>query len=82
MATNPTLKSLVSSALKDYGYDGLYNPDGDCACSIDMLMPCGEPLPECVAGYRVDGCDESCGMGCDFHINKDAPAGEGNADGR
>lgn len=60
-----TTKEMVSSFLTDNGYDGLVSDVGECACLLSDLMPCGEPEPDCEAGYRWP-CD--CGEGCEFHI--------------
>ena len=46
------LKSIVTSWLNLHGYDGLYN-EGECACEISDLMPCGEPNSDCAAGYKA-----------------------------
>ena len=48
------VKEIVACWLKDNGYDGLYNNDGDCACTIDDLAPCGELSQDCYAGYKID----------------------------
>jgi len=62
-----TLPTLVAMALKDGGYDGLFLPE-TCACKLGDLMPCGEPSPNCEAGWLMP-CDGSCDTGeCDFHI--------------
>ena len=61
------LKALVELALKEKGFDGLWNEDG-CACNIGDLMPCGQPSPSCEPGKLVE-CDGKCEDGkCDFHI--------------
>ena len=72
--SNPTLHSIVSSELRNKGFDGLFNTDGGCACKVDDLMPCDEPNGECEAGYKFDGC--TCGEGCSFHIQRDKPEPE------
>ena len=42
----------VAAWLKEHGYDGLCNPDRECGCTLDDLMPCGEPHEtECVGGF-------------------------------
>lgn len=57
---------MVAEYLKANGYDGLVEPDGECGCGIDDLMPCGgDYAMRCEAGYKVS-C--TCGEGCDFHI--------------
>jgi len=56
--------NILQDWLFTHGYDGLFDNDGECACELDDLMPCGEPSPNCTAGYRA-ACD--CGDH-DFHI--------------
>lgn len=65
-----TLQQLVEQALKAGGFDGLWNENGECACKIGDLFPCGQPSGECRAGYEKP-CD--CGEH-DYHI---APPSEG-----
>ena len=61
--------NMIKAYLIANGYDGLSNDDVDCACTTDDLMPCGGDFAmSCTAGHKVDGCDEMCGEGCDFHI--------------
>lgn len=59
----PTLIEMVHEWLHDHGYEGLCNPDAECGCDIDDLMPCGCPNEDdCRAGYRhiYTGCS-GCG---------------------
>ena len=59
---------IIPQYLKNNGYEGLVSGEG-CGCSLDDLMPCGgEFAMGCEAGYKVPGCTEECGQGCDFHI--------------
>lgn len=55
---------IVMEYLERHGFDGLYDLDGECACEIDDLAPCGEFSACCAAGYKYP-CD--CGDH-DFHI--------------
>lgn len=51
-----TVKEIVKAWLADNGNGGLCRGnygDDPCGCKLDDLMPCGEPAPDCVAGYRV-----------------------------
>lgn len=54
------LIELVKAQLQSQGFDGLCSDS--CGCKIDDLMPCGEPSPNCTAGYKhiisVDGYSE------------------------
>jgi len=61
------VNKIVLDFLKQNGYDGLYNPDSECACLVSDLAPCDEMTDSCEAGYKTDGC--TCGEECDFHIN-------------
>jgi hypothetical protein len=65
------VQSLLVAKLKESGMNGLYNDKEGCACHVDDLMPCKSPQPGCKAGFRVEGCSDICGLGCDFHIVKD-----------
>jgi len=60
-----TLVQIVKERLQAEGFDGLYIP-GECACAVSDLMPCGEPTPECRAGYKG-------GEGDEFHIGPTKP---------
>ena len=47
-----TAIEMIRSYLKQYGYDGLYCPNGDCGCKVGDLIPCSTFDPEeCSAGY-------------------------------
>lgn len=49
---NPGILDIVRGWLTAHGYTGLCNPDAECGCTLDCLMPCDEPhLRDCVAGY-------------------------------
>ena len=54
----PDVGDIVKMWLKDNGYSGLCGED--CGCYIDDLMPCGECMDTCQAGYKVK-CTEDCG---------------------
>ena len=48
------VKEMVAKALKDGGYDGLYNRYLPCGCPLNDLMICGvEGIDECEAAYRM-----------------------------
>ena len=55
---NPTVRQIVSSFLKNEGFDGLQDGD-DCGCRVGDLMPCGDGWTGCMAGYlqNLDDCD-------------------------
>jgi len=52
-----SVSKIISKALQvyltEYNYDGLYNPDGECACLREALAPCGHICSECMAGYLL-----------------------------
>lgn len=52
MTNKKGLLNIAKEWLTENGYDGLCNPELPCGCSIDDLMPCGEPDLHCVAAYR------------------------------
>ena len=63
------LSEITEEWLKANGYDGLFSR-GECACVLDDLMPCGEPQPDCEAGYQGAADPET---GYDFVIGPDKP---------
>lgn len=64
------VKDIVAEFLEAHGYDGLFDADNDCACSLDDLFPCGEgSLIYCQPGYKIP-----CNCGDhDFHIGREKP---------
>lgn len=34
------MRDILSAELRRMGFDGLYNEDGGCGCSLGDLMPC------------------------------------------
>ena len=60
-------RGIVLEYLTRHGYDGLCDSDGECACALDDLAPCGELSADCCPGHYAQ-CD--CGDH-DFHIVKD-----------
>lgn len=70
-----TVIDIIREYLISHGYDGLYHCNGDgCGCLLDDLVPCGEIYGDCIAGYRIEGCTEECGMNCKFHVGPEKPA--------
>lgn len=47
-----TVRDIVIDYLKENGYDGLYNPDVECGCFINDLVPCCERFDECMPGMK------------------------------
>lgn len=52
-----TVREIVKGWLDNHGYDGLCNPDAECACGVDWLLPCNSPCDKCQAAYKLP-CDE------------------------
>lgn len=73
-----TIEDIIKQYLKDNGFDGLCNPDLECGCGLDDLMPCGgEGVIDCEPAYRhrcaehlrneyhlVDECFSDCSGEC------------------
>lgn len=63
------VREIVADWLRANGYGGLYLPEC-CACSVDDLMPCSQPNPQCAAGHVMPCCEcanqDDCGNGMDF----------------
>lgn len=70
-----SVKDLIIHALKDLGYDGLFNADEECACAVEELCPCEGFQEDCCAGIkaRCNCNDDEDGEGLDplhdYHIN-------------
>jgi hypothetical protein len=49
----PSVKEITSIYLMNKGYDGLYNPDCECACKLGEEFMCCEQAnqEDCRAGY-------------------------------
>ena len=52
-----TVKEMINRGLLWGGYEGLYNPECECGCTLENLCPCGDPdLNECIGGFKkLDG---------------------------
>ncbi|GAB1534393.1 hypothetical protein ADMFC3_00240 [Geovibrio sp. ADMFC3] len=49
-----TVREIVAEWLKNNGYDGLVDIEGECVCLIEDLIPCDcEHIESCQAGKRV-----------------------------
>ncbi len=69
-------RRIVEQWLIDHGYEGLWNSDGECACELGELAPCGEISPECYPGVRSP-CPENCG---EHNWHMKAKPGDDHAD--
>lgn len=69
-----TVTSILREALRDRGYEGLWNEDIDCACLVEDLCPCmGDGILLCRPGYILP-CPCDCGEH-EFHVGILNPAG-------
>lgn len=69
--TKMTGREIIAEYLKKNGFDGLFNADADCGCSLtdpeaDFMACGGEGCHECSPGYQHP-CD--CGDH-DYHIKE------------
>jgi hypothetical protein len=78
-----SIRSIVADYIRERGFDGLYDPVGECACSIidgdGGLMPCDEPdVDNCIMGYRRvnEFHDSSDHDSCRFFVGPNRPAGK------
>ena len=70
MMPNDNVRRITEKWLMDNGYDGLFAPDGSCACKIGNLIPCCDSCDECEAGYYRE---PKPGEDCEFYIGKEKP---------
>ena len=68
------VQEIIKEYLKDNKYDGLYNEEGQCACELPGLQPCGENFSDCIPGIKktwdelTEDQQSACESGCDFYI--------------
>jgi hypothetical protein len=43
-----TVRDVIKSKLRKLGCDGLANPDAECGCGIDDLIPCQSDCSGCL----------------------------------
>ena len=48
-----TVKNILEQYLIDNGFDGLVEPDRECACDIKDLAPCENNCIYCEPGYKI-----------------------------
>jgi len=70
-----TVREIVEKYLEDNGYDGLYNTDKECACSLSDLIPCCDGFHDCEPGHEVPcpavsggECPYNCSGEYDYHM--------------
>lgn len=66
---------IVKDYLRNNEYDGLYNTQIPCACTLGDFMPCGEPSPHCEPGYRGRDVKCDCDPDIEFYISKEKDGG-------
>lgn len=44
-------REILIQWLRERGYDGLANPDMECGCGLDDLMPCGSSPAKCYPAH-------------------------------
>lgn len=59
--------TIVEDWLRQNNFDGLVEPNCECACKVDYLAPCGELGQRCIPGHLAP-CPPECGEGCEWHI--------------
>ena len=65
-----TVCEIVEKYLKDNGFDGLAGEGRRyCGCKISDLMCCGEPNPNCKAGYKII-CKDCSELDCVYRGEK------------
>ncbi len=64
---------IIEKHLKENGLDGLYNSDGDCACTLESgIEPCDNlNIHQCSSGYIQDYTRD----GFDYCIGPEKPDG-------
>jgi len=48
------VKTILSEYLKQHGYDGLFNAELECGCTIDDSFPCEADFSECEPAYKLE----------------------------
>lgn len=51
------VNTIVTNWLKEHGYDGLLNGNGECGCERTDLCPCESSCLDCEPGYKVKSHD-------------------------
>ncbi len=68
---------MVSEWLRTNGYDGLCNPDAECGCGLDDLVPCSYmDERRCVCAYEIqdkEGRPGDC-LYCTSNGDQDEPS--------
>ena len=70
------VNDIIKQYLIDNSLDGLYNQEGECACELSDLQPCGENHADCMPGIKkswnelTDKQKEHLEPECEFYIVK------------
>ena len=46
------VEGMIKKYLEDNGFEGLYDPRGECGCEIANLRACCEDPCDCLPGYK------------------------------
>ena len=49
---------IIATWLREHGYAGLCNPEQECGCGLDDLIPCGEYFGDCEPAYLRTATEE------------------------
>lgn len=49
-----SVTEIVTTYLINHHYDGLYNPDEGCGCSLNDLAPCDYMNGSCCPAYQIE----------------------------
>lgn len=68
------VKEIVAEWLKINHYDGLCNPEAECGCGLDDLMPCGRVSAKyCICAYEIADIDGDSYF-CTSNSEQDEPS--------
>jgi hypothetical protein len=68
-----TVHDIVANYLREHGYAGLCNADGECGCDISDFMPCHDFCGDCEPAYLADcnHCVRGCGETYDMMLMRE-----------
>lgn len=71
-----SLREMAAQWLRENHYDGLCNPDDECGCGLDDLMPCQCPNErDCVCAYEIPAEDSGYDrVFCTSNSEQNAPS--------
>lgn len=59
------VRAITEAYLKEHHLDGLFSVEGECACEMGRLVPCGEDCMDCRPGYKRPMTEKDCAaVGC------------------